>query len=159
MKISNPANYYVRVWPEGSEEEPDLAALLAGIMRLSVNFGPRIFFVPDVSTVAPPWPPMSTEKPTTVEEARLAWATTSDWVVTPNAAHAGEIDRSGVSTIFYVTPDDFAILTADLEALAAFTNTSLPSWRHDDLTGHAVIRFLDDRVLPVIQQASEDDQP
>jgi len=153
VKIGNPANYFVQVWPSWWDEPAGSAPLHQDIFTLSLNAAATVKFVPDVGDAAPPWRlPLS--EPATAVEVRVAEALAAPFAVTPNAALAGRadtftLDAGGpANTVFYVTAEEYAAYRDDLAALAESASDSVPSVRHDDVTGLAVIRFVDERVLP-----------
>lgn len=154
MKLGNPANYFVQVWPSWWDEPAETAASYTDIFALSINAVVTVKFVPDVGSAAPPWRfPAGGGEPSTAEEVRVVEALTGQFAVTPNAALAGRVDEFTVgqgdppNTVFYVTAEDFAAYRDDLASLAETAGGSLPKVRHDDVADLAVVRFLDAHVL------------
>jgi hypothetical protein len=156
VKVSPTANYTVRVLRQEWEETPEAAHLYAGIFAVALNYTVDVSFVPDVSSLAPPWNsralPGNLDEVTTPEQARLATALLSSYVVTPNEALAGteerftwEPDTRGV--IFYVTPEEFDHYSGDLGTLIDPAGRLYSEARVADLRGHDVIAFLERRVV------------
>lgn len=154
MKLGNPANYFVQVWPSWWDEPDETAALYRDIFALSLNAAVTVKFVPDVGSAAPPWRlPAGDDEPATAEEVRVVEALTAQFAVTPKPALAGQIDEFALepgepaNTVFYVTAEEFAAYRDDLASLAETAGAALPTVRHDDVADLAVVRFLDTRVL------------
>jgi hypothetical protein len=162
MKSGPKADYPVKVFRELLEQEPPTEQLYEGIFTAVLNYVVRIAFVPDVRAVAPPWDdhllPANFDDITSPEQARLATALFSPYVVTPNEDRAGEDERfewghdneygpsSGV--VFYVTSGAFDRHTVDLAALAELSADSFyPEETVSMLRGYEVIGFLERRVL------------
>lgn len=152
MKLGNPANYFVQVWPSWWDEPAASAPLHQDIFTLSLNAAATVKFVPDVGDAAPPWRMPQTE-PATAAEVRVTEALAAPFAVTPNAALAGRAETFTLgageppNTVFYVTAEEYAAYRDDLAALAGPASDSVPSVRHDDVAELAVIRFVDERVL------------
>src|SRR6266508_5442768 len=129
VKVGPSANYYVRVRPyewNSPSSDPDRLALFADIVHVSLHYTVGVTFVPDVTALAPPWTvaalPPPGERIRTVEQARLAEAMTSSYVVTPNRALAGSTEtfawspdeeKATPTTVFYVSPAEFERYAAD----------------------------------------------
>jgi hypothetical protein len=146
VKIGNPANYYVQVWPAWWDEPDDTAALMQDMFEVVLNMTGRVVFVPSFADVPRPWHPDGDE-PTTVEEARIELALSRRLTVTPDDTRAGHLEELGKTTLFYVTEADFAAYRTELHELVKSAATTNPRVRHDDVAGLAVIRLIDDRVL------------
>ena len=155
MKIGHPPNYYVQVFPDSWEEDPETALLFDGIITLSLNVVLKVRFIPDVTEAGPPWRADLLEDKnlefTTPRQAREYDVLTSAISVTPNAALAGQVEEisspNGDSIVFYVTPTEFATYEAELMELTDIASDAIVSVRRDDVLDRAVIRFVDERVL------------
>ncbi len=151
MKIGFPPNYYVQVFPDSWDQDPEVAELYEGIITLSLNLVLPVRFVPDVSASAPPWRPdlLDDDSPafTTPRQAREYQVLTSAFSVTPNPALAGQVEAVGDNLVFYVTPEEFTTYQEELDKLTDIASDSVPTVRRDDLLDRAVIRFVDGTVL------------
>lgn len=154
MKLGNPANYFVQVWPSWWDEPDETAALYSDIFALSLNAAVTVKFVPDVGPVAPPWRlPAGDDEPSTAAEVRVVEALTAAFAVTPKPALAGQVDEftlgpgEPANTVFYVTAEEFAAYRDDLATLAETAGDAVPTVRHDDVADLAVVRFVDAHVL------------
>lgn len=159
MKVSPTANYTVRVLRQEWEEIPEVARLYTGVFAVALNYTVDIGFVPDVSSLAPPWNPAALpsnlDDVATPELARLGTALFSSYVVTPNPALAGTEDGftwpdeesppSGV--VFYVTSEEFDRYAVDLDRLTAVAGNLHSQVRVADLRDYEVVRFLEERVV------------
>lgn len=154
MKIGNLPNYIVQVFPDAWNESPERAPLCEGIFTVVLNIAMHVHFVPEVDHTAPPWP-ADQEPPedelTTPAQVRWYELVTGTYSVTPNAGRAGRTERIGPldppSTVFYVTPDEFAAFTRELAELAELTGSISDSLHRDDVIDRSVIRFIDEQVL------------
>lgn len=160
MKISPKINYPVQVVAEPEEHDGPDAELYSGIFLVLLNHEVPIYFVPDVSEIAPPWNgrglPGAGELPTTHQQARLRVATFGRNTVTPNADRAGTVERFEVSgasgeplrgVVFYVMPGEFERYTADLAELSELMWEQFPDKTVSDLRGYVVIQFLERHVV------------
>lgn len=147
MKISPSADYYVQVRRPEWDEDPGAAPLYAGIFQVSLNVLVDVAFVPDVSSVAPPWDfsrlPADIDEISTPEQARLATAFTSSYVVTPNEMLAGTQDTLDDGVVFYVSTHDFSGYAEELGRLAELTGSLHPTVRVSQLRDHQVIGFIE----------------
>jgi hypothetical protein len=162
MKIGNPANYYVRVRARGWDEEPEQAELYEGMYAVDLNQLVRVSFVPAV-TAARPWSldnlPADIADFTTAQQARLHEVLLTDHSVTPDETRAGteeqfdwpfDWDASSPPprpTVFYVTSEEFARLSADLEDLTDIAGKLHSFVRRDEVADREVVRFIEHRIL------------
>lgn len=156
MKSGPSADYPVSVVPESWEViDSTRTPLYEGIYRVTLNATVDVVFVPDVSAVAPPWSgrrvPENIDDVRTLEEARLMTALVSTYVVTPNDARAGTVERfefdGDQGTVRYVGETEFAQFSADLDALSRIVGSVAPDRTVSDLRAHAVIRFVEAEVV------------
>jgi hypothetical protein len=161
MKAGPKADYPVRVYDESSEHDPPEAELFERVFTMVLNYYVRIAFVPDVSAVAPPWnDDLRANAPEleTTEQARMAVALTTPYLVTPNEAltdteatfEGGRYEDCGPRrrVVFYVAPGEFDRYSAELVVLAELNAYSLhPKKRASELRGYEVIDFVQRRVL------------
>lgn len=160
MKIGNPPDYFVRVGEEADEQYDDVAPLYRGILSLDLNYLVSVDFVPDLTDVGPPWRgwvfgPVEDDF-STPQQARLAKLLGARYAVTPNAERAGTEDGFSWSwtdepaepgTVFYVSPEEFDELTADLIDLAEIAGGVHSPVRHSAVADRPVVRFVESRVL------------
>ncbi|GIE84738.1 hypothetical protein [Actinoplanes regularis] len=155
VKIGNPANYTVQVFPDEWEaESPEEEARFAGIFSVALNLHGLITFVPGVPADPPPLaaarPPREDEF-TTAAEVRWCELLNSPYSVTPDDTRAGTVGEVGSeespATVFYVTGEEFAAFTTELWELAEIASGGNPRVRRDELLDRAVIRFIEDRVV------------
>lgn len=162
MKIGNPANYYVRVRARSWDEEPEQAALYDGMYSFDLNEVVSVSFVPAVATPRP-WSlddlPDDIAEFTTTEQARVHELLGAEYSVTPDDDRAGteeqfdwpyDWDASPSPprpTIFYVTAEEFARLSGDLEALSDIAGNLHSFVRRDEVADHEVVRFIERRIL------------
>jgi len=160
MKVGPSAHYSVGVRPQDWDVPTDNAPLYRGIFAVELNHHADISFVPNISSVAPPWDsrqlPVDIDTVDTMEMARLAAALLSSYVVTPNDELADSEEQIGwhdsgtleePAFVFYVTADAFSRYVADLETL-----TEIASGLHvrplvDDLRDREVIAFIERRIV------------
>jgi hypothetical protein len=162
MKVGPSANYSVGVRPQEWEEPNENAALYRGIFQVELQHHVGISFVPDVSAVAPPWDfgllPDDIDTIATTDQARLATALFTSYVVTPNDRLAGTHERFSTpgpppehldepAFVFYVTADEFERYADELDRL-----TDIASGLHvrplvDDLRDREVIAFIERRIV------------
>jgi hypothetical protein len=161
VKITPSADYYVGVELREWEAEESAKPLYAGIIEVLLHYAVPIVFIPDVSTVTPPWdapvdpPPLDERTPP--EQVRLYEALTSIYGVTPNDSRAGTEERFvwppgadprfSTSTIFFVTAAQFAKYSNDLVQLSEFATGLRSFTRLSELPRYDVLDFLEDRVL------------
>ncbi|MCI4065027.1 hypothetical protein MRQ36_21665 [Micromonospora sp. R77] len=171
MKIGNPANYYVRVWARSWDEEPEQAALYEGIYSFDLNEVVSVSFVPAVTTPRP-WSlddlPGDISEFTTSEQVRVYELLGTEYSVTPDETRAGTEEQFDWPydwdaplppphpTVFYVTPEEFARLSADLEALSDIAGKLHSFVRREEVVDHEVVRFIERRILdsPLLAPAS-----
>jgi hypothetical protein len=147
MKISPSADYYVQVRRQEWDEDPGAARLYAGIFQVDLNAVVDLAFVPDLSSVAPPWDfsrlPADFDEIATAEQARMATAFTSSYVVTPNDTLAGTQEALDDGVVFYVSTHDFSGYADELGRLAELTGSLHPTVRVSQLRDHQVIGFIE----------------
>jgi hypothetical protein len=163
MKVGSPANYYVRVSSAGWDVPAEEANLHRGSYAVSLNFGPEIAFIDDLSRLGPPWrestlPPEEEGELRDPDMVRLLALLHSRYTVTPNAALAGQTERFTLpwgfedqpeGVVFYTSPAEFAILLDDLVELADSEAGNIHSTvRRDKVLDHPVIQIIENRVLP-----------
>jgi hypothetical protein len=152
VKLGNPANYYVQVWPSWWDEPEETVPLYRDIFTLSLNAAVTVKFVPDIGGAAPPWR-LPESEPATATEVRVTEALTAAIAVTPNAALAGGADTFVLTpgeppnTVLYVTTEEFLTYRDELAVLAESACEAVPAVRHDDIAHLNVVRFLDEQVL------------
>ncbi|MBO3737757.1 hypothetical protein [Actinoplanes flavus] len=162
MKLGSDADYNVRVRARGWDEEAENAFLYDGMYTFDLNQTVSVSFVPAPGTERP-WSldtlPEDIADFTTPAQARLLEILTAQYSVTPDPARAGTeeqlawpFDWAGDGdpprpTIFYVTPEEFTRYAGDLEALSEFAGGIHSVVRRSAVTGHPVVRFLEERVL------------
>jgi hypothetical protein len=160
MKVSPKTDYPVQVIREPEEHDGPEAALYAGIYLVLLNHEMPVYFVPDVSRLAPPWDggvvSDGARSAATVEQARLSTVTFARYAVTPNPGRAAAVERFSVprssgdtvsGVVFYVTPEEFDGYLADLEELSEVVWEPQPDKTVSQLREYAVIRFLEERVV------------
>ncbi|MBX6357384.1 MAG: hypothetical protein IRZ05_16215 [Micromonosporaceae bacterium] len=152
MKISPSADYYVRVRPQEWDAVPaSVAPLYAGIFEVDLNYLVDVAFVPDLSSVAPPWDfsrlPANIDEITTAEQARLATVFTSSYAVTPNDRLAGTQEAVDDCVVFYVSTRDFSSYAKELERLAELAGSVHSMVRVSQLRGHQVIEFIEHGIV------------
>lgn len=154
MKIGNMPNYLVQVFRDADSAEPNETALYEGMFTVILNIAVQISFVPGVNLDDPPWP--AGQKPpidelTTPAQARWNQLINGSYSVTPDAARAGTAEQfhspDGVGTVFYVTPERFAVFSEELTSLSDLTGGPGESPVHDDLLDRDVIAFIDGTIL------------
>jgi len=162
VKIGNSPNYNVRVRARAWDEDPERADLYDGIYTFDLNQVVSISFVPD-PTAARPWSvkdlPADTADVTTATQARLLELLTAHYSVTPDPTRPGTDERLDWPfdwpdpgepphpTIFYVTPEEFAHLSADLDTLSKVAGNVHSVIRRAELADHDAVRFVDNRIL------------
>ncbi|MCI4065026.1 hypothetical protein MRQ36_21660 [Micromonospora sp. R77] len=162
MKIGNPANYYVRVRARSWDEDPEQAALYAGMYAFDLNQLVRVSFVP-VVTAPRPWSldhlPADITEFTTPQQARVHELLLTDYSVTPDDERAGTAEQFDWPfdwtdpatrprpTVFYATSDEFDRLSADLEKLSDFAGELHSLVQRSEVLDHEVVRFIERRIL------------
>ncbi len=154
MKVSPTADYPIRVLPQEWEEDNPL---YAGIFTVTLNHGVDIAFIPGLREVAPPWDdrllPEDLDEIATPQQARLATALLTPYVVTPDDARAGGEETFRWSDdqhlVYYVSSQEFDDYAAELAALSTGDAGRLRSQpRVSDLRDHhAVVRFIETRIV------------
>lgn len=154
MKVAPSADYPVRVLRQEWEEEN---SLYAGIFAVTLNHTVDIAFIPDLSPVAPPWEelrlPEDLDAITTPEQARLATALLTPYVVTPNDARAGGDETFSSDgdrhIVYYVSATEFDEYAAELAALSTTAAGSLRSQPQVSALRdqHPVVRFIETRIV------------
>jgi hypothetical protein len=161
MKSGPKADYPVLVYEEPANQDPPEAALYKGVFNVELNHVVHIVFVPDISTIAPPWDDhllAEVDEIATVEQARLSAALPWPYVITPNETLAGTDEafewghdhEFGVSrgVVFYVSAREFDQYSDALASLAKINEySSRPKKSVSELRGYDVIGFLERRVL------------
>lgn len=159
MKARPTADYPVQVRRQEWEEQESTAALYAGIIVVTLNHHVDIAFIPDVSGSAPPWDdrllPADLDRIETPEQARLATALLSSYVVTPNGARAGRDEAvagpgqgpAGPRAVYYVVAAEFQGYTADLAELTTVAGALRAGPPVSELGDHPVIDFIARRVV------------
>jgi hypothetical protein len=161
VKITPSADYYVGVKLKEWEVESFAKPLYAGIIDVLLHYAVSITFIPDLSTVAPPWdapfdpPPLDERTPP--EEVRLYEALTAIYGVTPNDPRAGTEERFvwppdgdprfDTSTIFFVTAAQFTRYSDDLVQLSEIATGLRSFTRLSALPDFDVLHFLEHRIL------------
>jgi hypothetical protein len=159
VKIKPSANYTVGVRRREWEEDPPASPIYEGMFTITLNYSVPVVFIPETG-VAPPWNdaslPPGLSEPTTVEQARLIEALTSDYVVTPHDALAGteerfprltDADPDLLTVVFYVGRDEFTRYASDLEQLSEVAGDLHSFTRVADLRGYGVIDFVERRIV------------
>ncbi len=139
--------------------------------RVTLNRRIAVDFIPDIARDDGAWwseLPDNIEHVTTALAARRLGALLAAYVVTPNAARAGQHDLfvdgapstrlqpgAFVTRFFYVAPDDFARYTQELQALADAGDDGSIRPLHA-LRDRAFVRLLQERVLASDLLAPED---
>jgi hypothetical protein len=156
MKVGPSTNYSVGVWRAEWEEPNDNAQLYHGIFEVELQHSARVSFVPDISSVAPPWDsamlPDDIDTIDTVVQARLAKALLSSYVVTPNDKLAGTEEQIGwrdpgpedePAVVFYVTTEEFARDVSELDSLTDIASNLHVRPPIDDLRDREVVAFVE----------------
>ncbi|MCI4065025.1 hypothetical protein MRQ36_21655 [Micromonospora sp. R77] len=162
MKIGTPANYYVRVRARSWDEEPEQAALYEGMYSFDLNQLVWVSFVPAV-TIPRPWSlgdlPGDISEFTTSEQVRVYELLGTAYSVTPDETRAGTEEQFDWPydwdaplppphpTVFYVTPEEFDRLSADLDALSEIAGNVHSVVRRSEVLDHEVVRFIERRIL------------
>jgi hypothetical protein len=140
MKPFLSSDFTVSVKHQIWEESPEVADFYQGIYCVTLNFLLNVMFVPEFERNANNWPPALPENADYVSseiEARLFTVALSDYSVTPNSLLSGQQEiitqteaakeiqngdsASDVRVVFYVSPEEFAIFSKELHALAEKT--------------------------------------
>lgn len=169
MKARPTSNYPVRMVRETDEVPDSHARIYEGIYTVVLNETVRVAFVPDVSTVAPPWDrrllPDDLDLVSTPEQARIEMVLFSSYAVTPNARLAGEVERvpdvqasanaegaasaqSRPTWVRYVEPAQFDRMAAELPRLFEVVLSGFRHLRVNDLMEFEVVRFLTEEIVP-----------
>jgi hypothetical protein len=166
MKYVTPrADYPVRVRRRSIEVPESVALLYTGVYDVNLNQAVGIVFVPDLSSVAPPFDvdavPDDLDEIGNVEQARLIAVLSSRYAVTPHARLAGQSHAydglSGDRTlVFYVPPADFERYAAELDELADLLSAFYPPGTVADIRDRAVVRFWESAILGSPEFAAQD---
>jgi hypothetical protein len=153
MKISPRSDYPVGVRPMSVEVPAGVAGLYEGIYEVTLNNVVDIVFCPSLTDVAPPFRdellPRDVDEITTAAQARLVSILFSPYSVTPNDSRTGGHERlPGKGVVFYVTESEFTNFTAELRELSKRLAGRYPDETVTDLADHAVIRFVQETVIP-----------
>lgn len=144
-------------------EEDDDEEHFRGIVTVALNEHVPVVFVPDVSSVGPPWRPdvipAQRDPRTTPTQARMLTLVASEYVITPNERLAGTTETfdhpedldygAGKSTLFYVTTAEFTRFVTELHGIRALAPASTQPPRASELGGYQVIELLRRRVARV----------
>lgn len=163
MKVTPTADYPVQVLRQAWEEEPAVAHLYTDAFAVSLNYLVKVAFIPDVSTLAPPWEantltallevPQQTMTPS---QAQVFSALSASYVVTPSEQLAGRDETfrwpaSGSDedehVVCYVEPQEYAEYAVELEALTEIVGDAYPARRVSDLRRYPVVAFLERRLV------------
>lgn len=150
MLISPRSDYPVGVRPMSVEAPPAVAGLYDGVYEVTLNNMVEIVFCP---SVPPPFDdallPEDVDEITTPAQARLVSVLFASYAVTPDDARAGSEERlPGRGVVFYVGGAEFARYAAELRELSAELGARYPDRTVNDLSDHAVVRFLRETVIP-----------
>jgi hypothetical protein len=162
VKVGSSANYNVRVRPRYWDEEPEQAALYEGMYIFDLNQVVSVSFVPAVATPRP-WSlddlPTDLADFTTAEQVRILDLLTTNYSVTPDPERTGTEEQFDWPydwddplppprpTVFYVTSQEFARLSADLQALSEIAGKVHSTVRREQVADHEVVRFIESRIL------------
>ena len=146
MKVSPRRDYPVGVRPMSAEAPAEVAGLYEGIYEVTLNNVVDVVFCPAVAApLRDDLLPRDVDEITDSTQARLVSILFSRYCVTPSEALAGKQERlPGGAVVYYVAEADFAVYAAELRDLSG----RYPDEAVTELTGHAVIRFLQDTVIP-----------
>jgi hypothetical protein len=159
MKTGPRADYPITVSDQTLEEEPPASVLYSGIYTMYLNFSVRVAFIPDMSALAPPWDasrlPDNFDLITTPDQARLATALRTWYVVTPNEARGGQVERfhpfdrtsEQPTVVRFVHPSEFAQFAADLDELSELVGGVYTDKTVVDLQQYSVVRFVAEHVV------------
>jgi hypothetical protein len=163
VKVSPRADYPVGVRAMRWEVPPAIADLYDGIFEVSLNRTVSVAFVPDLSSVGPPFDdaqlPRDLDTIASPEQARLATVLFAPYAVTPNdqlqgterrlpapvAVDGEEMGPGGV--VFFTSAGDFARYAAELAELSQRLGGRHPAGTIADLRGYAVAAYLRGTVL------------
>ncbi|MBR8835462.1 MAG: hypothetical protein DSM106950_15925 [Stigonema ocellatum SAG 48.90 = DSM 106950] len=167
MKPSPQYNFPVSVRRQTWEEEPEVAPLYQGIFDVTLNHALSVVFVPEFERNANCWPPIlpdNVDEITTEIEARMVTVALSKYSVTSNLLLAGleeiisrvvwEAPQQGV--IFYVTPQEFKVFSAELSILSEQLPAVYSSRQVSEIENLEVTKFLISRILASTYIAEED---
>lgn len=140
MKYGFPRDFAVRVRKQEHDEELSVAKFYRGIFSVTLNFLVEIMFIPEFSRQAERWSldiPDNVDVVHSTQQARLFTAALSEIIVTPDQSRAGQEElyplapplppipdvyaKKGV--IFYVTPQQFPRISAELAHIAEQTSS------------------------------------
>ena len=158
MKVIPRTDYPVRVRPMSAGVPAAVAGLYEGIYEVTLNNVVDIAFVPSLSGIAPPFRddllPRDVDEITTPAQARLVGILFSPYGVTPNDALKGQRQRlSADRLVSYVAEAEFENYSADLHELSTRLGDLHSGVTVTTLTDHAVIRFLRDTLVPMLDPA------
>lgn len=163
MKPTPKYDFPIRVRQEGWEHDRDDQPCYDGIFLVTLNFTVDLRFVPDFARGHGPWPPLVVppEAPLTPRLARVLLAESTDYAITPDRERAGEEEQlirtvqdqfSGVletypSTIFYVTPAQFAAFQQELLPLTDLSHNLYAGQPVSTLQDRAFVQFILEHVI------------
>jgi hypothetical protein len=154
MKVAPRADSQISVRPRSWDEDSRIAVHYEGVYDVTLNNMVTISFVPNLGTAAPPFDrsqlPPDLDDVGTPEQARLEAALHAGYVVTPCPRRAStsqslpipEWSNGPAGVVFYVTAEQFELLTADLAVLACEIGTLHSEVAHSQLVGHPAVDFV-----------------
>jgi hypothetical protein len=142
------------------EVSADVRHLYEGIYSMAFGRRVTVAFVPEIGLATGDRPalPMNFDLITTSAQARLISLATAQCAVTPNAARAGTCEaltsirwdddiQHASPIVFYVTPDEFRVLQAELDALSQKSSGIHDAVPLSDVMEYKVIRFVREHIL------------
>jgi hypothetical protein len=180
MKPVATRNFPIQVTAGGDLVDDQVRGLVSGIFEVRLNRQFDFTFIPFQPGMAPPFTADTTastgvEAWRTPADARLDLFSHSRYVITghdplagqelrypsrygapvPDDAASGEPLKPSDSVVFYVSTEEYEILTADLEKFLEPSTSAKFDDRALDLTGRPVVDFFVDR-LPASRLVSDD---
>ena len=158
MQVSPRSDYPVRVRRRGWDEAPKVAEHYEGVYDVTLNEMVTVTFVPDLGPRARPFDrselPPDLDDITRPADARLEAVIFAGRAVTPDSARAGRHEKLPLpawddepwaepGTVFYVTPEEFARLAEDLDALSREHGAMNSDTPVSALRGHPVVDFVE----------------
>jgi hypothetical protein len=158
VQVSPRSDYPVRVRPRAWDEDAAVAGYYDGVFDLTLNQMVTVTFIPDLGPRSRPFD--RSELPTDLDDitdrsaARLEAILFADRAVTPDPDRAGTHeslpiprwrDEPGArpGTVFYVSPEEFAELANDLEALSVDHGDLYSETVVSALRGHPAVDFVE----------------